>query len=231
MQSEMDFSTLKSEIEAHKSLLSYQWLSIAMRYFGVAEYSGNKNSNPVISQFFATSNKKTFKTGSLSLPEISTQTKFPIGPMLGVDLDDERLCKDDYLLGPDCFDDSKRSWCSAFVKHVMTRSGYNAKETTNDTARSWEKWGYTMPIGAELFGAIAVFQRFDRENEHAGHVGFYVGKKGDKYLVLGGNQGGDNTNPGSVCVRLFPKNRLLSFRWPEQVLSKNRYESLEIAFV
>lgn len=96
-------------------------------------------------------------------------------------------------------------WCSAFACWVM--EGCDIASTRSAAARSWLKWG--EQLAAPKPGAIAVLTRPTADNPGSGHVGFYVGEDGDgNVLLLGGNQA------NMVCVRPYPKSRVISYRWP-----------------
>ncbi|MGH1418221.1 MAG: TIGR02594 family protein [Hyphomicrobiaceae bacterium] len=96
-------------------------------------------------------------------------------------------------------------WCAAFVGAVLKRAGL---VTTNSLlARSYLRWG--VALDAARFGAIAVLSR--GSNPAHGHVGFVVGETKDRLWLLGGNQS------DAVTVSVFPKSRLLGFRWPSGV--------------
>jgi uncharacterized protein (TIGR02594 family) len=79
------------------------------------------------------------------------------------------------------------------------------KSTKSAAARSYLNWGHE--ISTPLLGCVAVLVR--GENPSQGHVGFVVGVEPDGDLqILGGNQS------NSVCVRKYPRGRLLSLRMP-----------------
>lgn len=90
-------------------------------------------------------------------------------------------------------------WCSAFACWCVQQAGL--KSTRSAAARSWMTWG--QPLQAPRVGAVAVFSQ-----DGGGHVGFYLGDKGDTVEVLGGNQS------DSVSITTYPKARLLGYRWP-----------------
>lgn len=79
------------------------------------------------------------------------------------------------------------SWCAAFVNWIMRHYGYVGITTDSgyDAARAlkWAKWPEGRDIGKPVYGAIAVKTR-----DGGGHVGFVAGKKGNKVVILGGNQ-------------------------------------------
>lgn len=93
-------------------------------------------------------------------------------------------------------------WCSSFVNWCINESGLIG--TNMAAARSWLGWGARLSIPA--LGCVVVISR--GTNVAQGHVGFYTGAEGSNIKILGGNQG------NQVSVALFPKDRLLGYRWP-----------------
>jgi uncharacterized protein (TIGR02594 family) len=75
------------------------------------------------------------------------------------------------------------NWCAAFVSYCLKNSGQSSLSGyPGQRARSYADFGTKLDKPA--YGAIVVFKRGG-----AGHVGFVVGVKGNKPIVLGGNQG------------------------------------------
>lgn len=99
--------------------------------------------------------------------------------------------------------DDETPWCSDFVNWCMVASDIEGTKKPN--ARSWLKWGKEISKPKE--GCVVVFSRGTEPWQ--GHVGFYVGKKGDQILCLGGNQSNE------VNISSYPKSRVLSYRWSE----------------
>ena len=93
------------------------------------------------------------------------------------------------------------AWCSAFTNWVARRSGLDYSKKLN--ARSW------MEIGTEVTepekGDIVVFWRVSKTS-WKGHVAFFINEIDGNINVLGGNQG------NQVCIRPYPKARLLTYR-------------------
>jgi uncharacterized protein (TIGR02594 family) len=80
--------------------------------------------------------------------------------------------------------ESDISWCATFVNWVMTKYGYKGVEGYNAVrALKWADWAEGVDIKKPIYGAIAVKRRTG-----GGHVGFVAGKKGNKIVILGGNQ-------------------------------------------
>lgn len=93
-------------------------------------------------------------------------------------------------------------WCAAFVGACLEKAG--VESTRSLRARSYLDWGAALDDPS--YGAIAVLSR--GSNPAAGHVGFYVGERGDQVFLLGGNQA------DTVSVAAFSRDRLLGFRQP-----------------
>lgn len=97
-------------------------------------------------------------------------------------------------------------WCSAFANWCMLQA--KLPRTNNAKARSWLQYG--VALQAPLPGAIMVYSA-DGRGPDAGHVGFWVPARmpiPGHDSVLGGNQA------NRVCVRPYPRARLLGIRWP-----------------
>lgn len=88
-------------------------------------------------------------------------------------------------------------WCAAFVSWCLPHNG-----TSSAWARSYLNYG--KPLASPKYGCIVVFDRGDNKC----HVGFYVGRQNGKLKILGGNQN------DCVCIKEFPTDRVLSYRWP-----------------
>ena len=98
-------------------------------------------------------------------------------------------------------------WCSSFANWVMQESGYAG--TKSKAARSWLYW-LEGSNSEPRYGAIVVLWR-GSPNAATGHVGF-LQEWDDKYVyLLGGNQS------NAVKVSRFPRSKVLSFKWPNNV--------------
>lgn len=98
--------------------------------------------------------------------------------------------------------DEEVPWCSSFANWVMKQAGIRGSGEAS--ARSWLKWGQQLQQPRR--GAITVLSRPGAPTN--GHVAFYLGEEGGKLKLLGGNQ------ENQVKVSYYPKDRLLSYRWP-----------------
>lgn len=95
-------------------------------------------------------------------------------------------------------------WCAAFVGGMLADAGEGFMPTLS--ARDYMKWG--QPLAAPRLGCVVVLWRDSRES-YKGHVGFFVGRRAGKVLLLGGNQG------DRVSIAEFPEERVLGYRWPK----------------
>lgn len=84
--------------------------------------------------------------------------------------------------------ESQISWCASFVNWVMENNGMDGVDSDSnwDSVRAlkWADWKNGKKIDNPVYGAMAVKKR-----NGGGHIGFVVGKKGNKLVILGGNQG------------------------------------------
>ena len=94
-------------------------------------------------------------------------------------------------------------WCGAFVGWVFAQA--RMARTHSASARSWLSWG--VALGEPRDGCVVVMSRPSR-GQGSGHVGFYVGGTADEVLILGGNQ------RDAVSQRLYPRSRVVGYRWP-----------------
>lgn len=115
----------------------------------------------------------------------------------------------EYLSEVGRFADDETSWCSAFANWCMKRAGIQGSGKAN--AKSWLDWGTGITPSTPCFGSVAVFTR--PPGGWRGHVTFVVGETAGALRCLGGNQT-DGTNTSAVCIKTYPKSRLLGLRWP-----------------
>ncbi len=94
------------------------------------------------------------------------------------------------------------AWCSSFVNWVMTQAGYPG--TDSSWAKDWKDWGKKLDQPAMY--AIAVI---DWGKDKGGHVGFVMGKKKNRIVLLGGNQS------DAVGYSSFPKDKIIAYVVPQ----------------
>lgn len=93
-------------------------------------------------------------------------------------------------------------WCSSFVNWCILKSGRTP--TDNATALSWRNWSGGYKLDAPAYGCIAVFSY----GGGRGHVGFVVGRDGDRLQILGGNQS------DAVTVSKFSTSQIVAYVMP-----------------
>lgn len=109
--------------------------------------------------------------------------------------------------GRDDITSDEVSWCAAFVGACLARAGVPVALSHDQRLMAFSYLKVCTQIDTPRVGAIAVFWRGD-PNGWTGHVGFVVGSTTTHIAVLGGNQA------NQVCVRKYPRDRLLGLRWP-----------------
>ena len=92
--------------------------------------------------------------------------------------------------------DEKYGWCASYVNWCLQQAGIDG---AGARANSYHSWGYKLK--EPKYGAIAIFTN--------SHVGFYVGTKGDNYIILHGNwsdkiQLSDYIKKGQIREFRFP---------------------------
>ncbi|MCC9063480.1 TIGR02594 family protein [Flavobacterium piscisymbiosum] len=101
--------------------------------------------------------------------------------------------------------ETKISWCATFVNWIITAYGYKGLENYDAVrALSWAKWSEGKELKKPVYGAIAVKTRIG-----GGHVGFVAGKKGNKIVILGGNQG------DTLCCLTYSESDFFSYLVPK----------------
>lgn len=96
-------------------------------------------------------------------------------------------------------------WCSAFVAWSLKNSGQSIAGCTG-MAKSYATASSMKKLSEITYGCIVVFNR--GTNPSNGHVGFCVGTRGGRILVLGGNQS------HAVTIAGFSPASLHSIVWP-----------------
>jgi uncharacterized protein (TIGR02594 family) len=99
-------------------------------------------------------------------------------------------------------------WCASFVNWCLREAGIEG--TFSAQARSFLKWGLTIPLEKIQEGDVVVFARGD--NEQQGHVAFFVEWANQKrgYLtIIGGNQSNRVSMIGVSTKKLLSIRRML----------------------
>jgi uncharacterized protein (TIGR02594 family) len=96
-------------------------------------------------------------------------------------------------------------WCASFVNWCLREAGIEG--TFSAQARSFLKWGLTIPLEKIEAGDIVVFARGN--NSTSGHVAFFLEWSSERkncINIIGGNQS------NRVSMATFSTQRLLSVR-------------------
>jgi len=111
-------------------------------------------------------------------------------------------------------DDSKVSWCAAFVGYCLKEAG--CKHLNTLVARDYLNYGHSVPFDQAQPGDFFVFWR-ESPNSWKGHVGFIqsINLKEEIVQTIEGNA----SNKVSTMYYNIPsfKSRLLSIQRPEQL--------------
>lgn len=98
------------------------------------------------------------------------------------------------------------AWCAAYVNWCLKAGGYVQSGKLN--ARS------LLTVGKRLlephFMSIVVLWRISKDSVY-GHTGFWIKETAEHIYMLGGNQN------NQVCIRPYPKYRLLAHIEPQQL--------------
>jgi uncharacterized protein (TIGR02594 family) len=96
-------------------------------------------------------------------------------------------------------------WCAAFVNWCLREAGLEG--TGSAQARSFLRWGFTIPVEKIEPGDVVVFSRGNRSEQ--GHVAFFLEWTSERNRcmnIIGGNQS------DRVSVATYSTQRLLSVR-------------------
>lgn len=111
---------------------------------------------------------------------------------------------------PSWFHNDDQPWCAVFQNWVLLESeiamaiGVRGDQFDRLRAATFLQWG--VGLAGPALGAICVFSR-----PSGGHVGMYLGERGNVIRVYGGNQG------NKVCATWIHRERLRGYRWPLKV--------------
>jgi uncharacterized protein (TIGR02594 family) len=98
------------------------------------------------------------------------------------------------------FSDDETAWCASFVNWVLRQAG----KTGTGSAMAMSFASYGTRLERPAYGSIAVISY----GGGRGHVGFVVGRQGDRVLLLGGNQS------NGVNVRAFGTSQIVAYVVP-----------------
>lgn len=105
-------------------------------------------------------------------------------------------------------------WCASFVSWALEEGGQESARSAR--ALDYAEWG--QALAKPVFGCVVVLRRIG-----GGHVGFWMGERDGKALVLGGNQS------NRVSVAPYALDDVASYRWPAG-LAKPEPESVAEVF-
>jgi uncharacterized protein (TIGR02594 family) len=99
------------------------------------------------------------------------------------------------------------AWCAAFVNWCLSQAG--VPHLGYATAKSWLEFG--TPVAYPVFGCLTIIKPSSSTGSTTGHVAFFVESRGNKVVLLGGNQG------DKVSEVEFRESNVLGYRWPTKV--------------
>jgi uncharacterized protein (TIGR02594 family) len=99
------------------------------------------------------------------------------------------------------------AWCAAFVNWCLGEAG--VPRLGYATAKSWMEFG--TPVAHPVYGCLTIIKPSSSTGSTTGHVAFYVEHRGDKVVLLGGNQG------DKVSEVPFKESSVLAYRWPTRI--------------
>lgn len=103
--------------------------------------------------------------------------------------------------------DDETPWCASFVCWVLNQCDITS--TRSAASLSFMRWG--RELSEPVRGCVVIFERVDRNGTvipNRGHVGFWLGERGNVTYVLGGNQ------RNQVGINAYPSARVVGYRWP-----------------
>lgn len=92
-------------------------------------------------------------------------------------------------------------WCASYVSWVLEQSEIISAHSAR--AMDYATWG--QPLATPALGCVVVLRRTG-----GGHVGFWMGERDGKVLVLGGNQG------NRVSIAPYRLEDVVGYRWPSE---------------
>jgi uncharacterized protein (TIGR02594 family) len=101
------------------------------------------------------------------------------------------------------------AWCAAFVDWCLKQAG--APHLGYATAKSWLDFG--TPLATPVYGCITIIKPSSSTGSSTGHVAFFVELRGDRVVLLGGNQ----DNGTRVSESAFRQSNVLGYRWPTRI--------------
>lgn len=99
------------------------------------------------------------------------------------------------------------AWCAAFVNWCLKEAG--APHLGYATAKSWLDFG--TPVAHPVYGCLTVIKPSSATGSTTGHVAFFVERKGNSVVLLGGNQ------RDWVSEVPYRADKVLGYRWPTKM--------------
>lgn len=99
------------------------------------------------------------------------------------------------------------AWCAAFVNWSLSQAG--VPHLGYATAKSWLDFG--TPVAHPVYGCLTVIKPSSSTGSTTGHVAFFVERRGNNVMLLGGNQG------DAVSETPFKESKVLGYRWPTKI--------------
>lgn len=113
-----------------------------------------------------------------------------------------------------CADVDESSWCGCFVNWCLIQAGYPGHAGINAArAKEWKSYGKDLELTPKYGAIICVYANI--KNHGYNHVGFYLGERNGKTIILGGNQENGGKPGGRVCVSEFSGWTTKRFVWPQ----------------
>lgn len=100
------------------------------------------------------------------------------------------------------------AWCAAFVNWCLSQTG--VPHLGYATAKSWLEFG--TPVTHPVYGCVTIIKPSSSTGSTTGHVAFFVEYRGDRVVLLGGNQG------DKVSQVSYKGSTVLGYRWPTDML-------------
>ncbi|MEM6472831.1 MAG: TIGR02594 family protein, partial [Planctomycetota bacterium] len=99
-------------------------------------------------------------------------------------------------------DVDESAWCGCFVNWCLLRSGYPGHIGLNAArAKEWKSYGVNLNKKPEYGCIICIDAKI--KGRRYNHVGFYMGERNGRKVILGGNQENSGRPGGRVCVSEF----------------------------
>lgn len=112
-----------------------------------------------------------------------------------------------------CGDVDESAWCGCFVNWCLIQSGYPGHIGIDAArARKWVNYGKDLKMKPEYGAITVIYAKINGKGTN--HVGFYMGERNGRTVLLGGNQENGGKPGGKVCVSEFSGWTVKGFTWP-----------------